>query len=52
MCIQVLMDILKPLKRVKKIKRPRRDLKEVSFKYKRLGSYCYLCGLLDHTDEF
>lgn len=44
MCIRVLIDVRKPLMRMKKIKKPGGEAKEVRFKYERLGPFCYLCG--------
>jgi hypothetical protein len=51
MSIRVLIDVRKPLARFKKIK-IKGGSHEVRFKYERLGSFCYYCGLLGHTDEF
>jgi len=50
MCIRVMLDVRKPLVRFKKIK-TKTGSHEVHFKYERLGSFCYFCGLLGHTDE-
>lgn len=47
----MLIDVRKPLARFKKIK-IKSGSHEVRFKYERLGSFCYYCGLLGHTDEF
>lgn len=51
MRIRVLVDVRKPLKRMKKIKKPGGDAKEVKFKYERLNSFCYFYGLLGHNDD-
>jgi hypothetical protein len=51
MRIRVLIDVRKPLMRFKKIK-TKIGLHTVRFKYERLGSFCYYCGLLGHTDDF
>ncbi|KAK2391420.1 hypothetical protein QL285_064881 [Trifolium repens] len=50
MRIRVLVDIRKPLKRFKKIK-TKVGSHEVKFKYERLGSLCYYCGILGHNED-
>ncbi|XVF75625.1 hypothetical protein PTKIN_Ptkin13bG0201800 [Pterospermum kingtungense] len=52
MRIQVLVDVREPLKRFKKIRKRGADWTMVNFKYERLGSFCFLCGHLCHTDKF
>jgi len=52
MQIQVLIDIHKPLRQSKRIKKPEGDAREVKFKYERLAPYYYLFGLLGHVDDF
>jgi len=52
MQIRVLVDVNKPLKRTKKIRKEGRDAKIISFKYDSLGLFCYFCGFIGHTDEF
>lgn len=42
MRIRILIDVRKPLKRLKRVKKPGDKVKEVLFKYERLGSFCYL----------
>ncbi|KAH1220993.1 hypothetical protein GmHk_12G034502 [Glycine max] len=49
---RVLVDVNKPLKRTKKIRKEGRDAKIISFKYDSLGLFCYFCGFIGHTDEF
>ncbi|MCH86333.1 hypothetical protein A2U01_0007188, partial [Trifolium medium] len=51
MRIRVLVDVRKPLKRQKKIKKQGVDNKMVQFKYERLGTFCYVCGILGHSDS-
>ncbi|GAU41105.1 hypothetical protein TSUD_139740 [Trifolium subterraneum] len=51
MRIRVLIDVRKPLMRWKKIK-SKGGSHEVKFKYERLGSLCYYCGLLGHIEDF
>jgi hypothetical protein len=51
MRIRVLVDVRLPLKRYKKIKKLDGDSKLVNFKYERLGTFCYVCGLLGHSEN-
>lgn len=52
MRVKIKFDVRKPLKRKKKI--VKKDGKEftVTCKYERLGEFCFLCGLVTHTDRF
>lgn len=52
MRIKIRLDVRKPLKRKKKI--TCRNGKEfiVQCKYERLCEFCFVCGLLSHTDRF
>ncbi|MCI44459.1 hypothetical protein A2U01_0065698, partial [Trifolium medium] len=50
MRIRVLIDIRLPLKKSKKIKKPGGEGKTVVFKYERLGTFCYICGMLGHSE--
>lgn len=52
MRLRVLLDVRRPLLLTKKIQREGGVTVVVSFKYVILGSFCYLCGLLGHTDDF
>lgn len=52
MRLRVLINVRKPLKRTKKIRKPGGEAKEVAFKYERLGHFCYLCGMLGHIDDY
>ncbi|RZB66297.1 hypothetical protein D0Y65_042080, partial [Glycine soja] len=49
--IRVLLDVRKSLKKSKKIRKPGGESNEVLFKFKRLGKFCYLCGILGHLDD-
>lgn len=52
MRLRVNVDVRMPLKREKKIRKPGGEWRIVKFKYKKLGTFCFLCGLLGHTDQF
>ncbi|WOG86659.1 hypothetical protein DCAR_0205876 [Daucus carota subsp. sativus] len=49
--IRVRMNIRKPLKRRMKIKREGGNWSWVNFKYERLGSFCFVCGIIGHTER-
>jgi hypothetical protein len=51
MRIRVLVDVREPLKKAKKIKKQGGDSCMVQFKYERLGTFCYVCGLLGHSES-
>jgi hypothetical protein len=51
MRIRVMLDVRRPLKKTKRLKKPGGGTQEVQFKYERLGMFCYYCSLLGHTDE-
>ncbi|XP_019177857.1 PREDICTED: uncharacterized protein LOC109173053 [Ipomoea nil] len=50
--IQVRIDISKPLVSQKRIKRNGGDWSWISFKYERLPNFCFICGLIGHTEKF
>ncbi|KAL8127393.1 hypothetical protein AgCh_014346 [Apium graveolens] len=45
------MDITKPLKRRMKIKREGGAWSWVNFKYERLSTFCFVCGILGHSER-
>lgn len=49
--IRVKMDINKPLKRRMKLKREGGEWSWLNFKYERLSMFCFVCGLLGHSDR-
>lgn len=51
MKIWVILDVQKPLKKTTKIKKLGGETSKVILKYEMLGIFCYLCGLMDHTDN-
>lgn len=52
MRIKIRLDVRKPLKRKKKIKRKNGSEFTVLSKYERLGDFCFACGLVTHTERF
>lgn len=52
MPLKIRVDVRKPLKRKKKIKRKNGSKFKVLCKYDRLGKFCFLCGLATHTERF
>ena len=52
MRIRVKIDVRKPLKPWKKIHRVQGEGSVIRFKYGRLSTFCYICGLLGHSDKF
>ncbi|KAH9752557.1 CCHC-type domain-containing protein [Citrus sinensis] len=51
MRIRVAIDVRKPLKRRMKLKKVGGDWIWVDFKYERLNIFCFICGLLGHTEK-
>lgn len=52
MRIKILVDVRKPLKRKKKICRKNGAECIVQCKYERLGEFCFVCGMVTHTERF
>lgn len=52
MRLKIKLDVRKPLKRKKKIKRKNGTEFTVFYKYERLGEFCFACGLMSHTERF
>ncbi|XP_019191313.1 PREDICTED: nucleolin-like [Ipomoea nil] len=50
--VRVLLDITKPLRRRVKLRKGGGDWFWAEFKYERLPHFCFLCGLMDHTDPY
>ena len=51
MHIRVSIDVRKPLKRRMKLKKAGGDWLWIDFKYERLNIFCFICGLLGHTEK-
>lgn len=52
MCIRVGIDVTKPLKKGKKIKKPDGTSFIVSVKYERLHIFCFVCGRIGHSEKY
>ncbi|XP_074327202.1 uncharacterized protein LOC141665116 [Apium graveolens] len=49
--VRVTMDITKPLKRRMKLTREGGTWHWINFKYERLATFCFVCGILGHSDR-
>lgn len=49
--IRVTMNVLKPIKRKMKIKRDGGTCSWINFKYERFCIFCFVCGVLGHTER-
>lgn len=49
--VRVTLNIHKPLKRRMKIKREGGNSSWVNFKYERIGNFCFVCGIIRHTER-
>ncbi|VFQ73855.1 unnamed protein product [Cuscuta campestris] len=49
--IRVKLDLRKPLKRGTRLRRGENEWVHVSFGYEKISSFCYICGLLGHSDS-
>lgn len=52
MRLKIKVDVRMPLKRKKKICKRDRTECIVNCKYEKLGDFCFICGLLSHTERF
>ncbi|XP_074378502.1 uncharacterized protein LOC141720045 [Apium graveolens] len=52
MRLRIRVDIRKPLKRRKKICKKDKSEVMVNCKYEKLGDFCFICGMLSHTERF
>lgn len=52
MRLKIRIDVRRPLKRKKKICKKDKSEVMVNYKYEKLGEFCFICGLLSHTERF
>ncbi|CAN0839817.1 hypothetical protein LINGRAHAP2_LOCUS2675 [Linum grandiflorum] len=52
MRIQVELDVWRPLKRTKKVRLHGEVSAVCKFRYERLQSFCFICGIMGHTDKY
>lgn len=52
MRIRIALDVRFPLKRRKKITKKNKVEVTVNCKYEKLADFCFLCGLINHTERF
>nr|GMD98183.1 uncharacterized protein LOC109147766 [Ipomoea batatas] len=50
--IRVSIDITKPLTSKMRIRRPGGEWSWISFRYERLPNFCFICGIIGHTEKF
>ncbi|XP_031092172.1 uncharacterized protein LOC115996873 [Ipomoea triloba] len=50
--VRVAIDITKPLKKQMKLKRENGTWAFIDFRYERLPTFCFLCGVIGHGDRF
>ncbi|PNY14983.1 hypothetical protein L195_g011673 [Trifolium pratense] len=51
MRLRVRIDVRQPLKKNKQVKNSGGDWCTVNFKYEKLGVFCFVCGILGHTEN-
>lgn len=52
MRIRVAVDVRRPLKRRMKIKKQGGEWSWIQFKYERLPTFCFFCGIIGHSERF
>ncbi|CAN1821359.1 Uncharacterized protein At4g02000 [Linum perenne] len=51
MRVRIRLDVTRPLKVEKKVRRPGGDWLEGKFRYERLPTFCYVCGRIGHVER-
>lgn len=51
-CVRVELDVSKPLRKSMKLTKRDENQVLISFKYERLHTFCYFCGIIGHTDRY
>lgn len=52
MRVRVRINLAKPLKRRMKVRKSGNDWQWIVFKYENVPNFCFICGLLGHSDKF
>lgn len=52
MRIRVRMDLSKPLKRKMKLQKSGNDWFWITFKYENAPTFCFICGVMGHSEKF
>lgn len=52
MRIRVQMDITKPIRRRMKIRKSGNEWSWITFKYENIPTFCFICGIIGHSDKF
>lgn len=52
MRVRVTVDLSKPLKRKMKLRRTGEEWVWITFKYENVPTFCFICGLIGHSDRF
>lgn len=50
--IRVTMDVTKSLKRKMKVRKSGNEWSWINFKYEHLPTFCFICGVMGHSDKF
>lgn len=50
-CVRVTLDVLKPLKRRMQVGKAGAGWDWINFKYENVPTFCFICGLLGHSDK-
>lgn len=52
MCVRVTIDLSKPLKRRMEIRKIGNEWMWITFKYQNVPTFCFICGLLGHSEKY
>lgn len=50
--VRVQIDLTKPLKRRMKVRKSGDEWQWINFKYENVLSFCFICGILGHSEKF
>lgn len=49
--VRLMIDVSKPLRRLQKISGKNNNIVSIEFKYERLPFFCFLCGIMGHSEK-